>query len=118
MEPNNKDSALLANLATPTPKNKSPNSFAYIFGIVLPNFRQPFLSMKKSQKDALKMKIKDTVYSTCFSNPWLKDIGLGIFLSQSHSFFLILSSAFKALALIMALASLLKPEALKPDSSI
>ena len=81
MESNNKDSALLVNLPTPTPKNKSPNSFACVFGIVLPNLRQPFLSMKKSEKDALKMKIKDTVYLTSFSNPWLQDIVPGIFLS-------------------------------------
>ena len=74
--------------------------------------------MKKSEKEALELKIKDIAHSTSFSNPWLEDNGLCTFLSQSQGFLPNLSSAFKAFALTMAPVSLLEPEALEPNSLI
>ena len=74
--------------------------------------------MKKSEKDALKSKIKDIVHLASLSNSYPEDIELGTFLSQSHGFFLILNSAPKAFALTMVPASLFKPQALEPDFSI
>ena len=67
--------------------------------------------MKKSEKEALKLKIEDTAHSANLSNLWPKDTWLGTFPSQSRS-------APKALTLTMAPASLLKPEVLEPDFSI
>lgn len=118
MEPNNKNPAFLANSLTPMPKDQDLYSFARPFEIVLPNIHQLSLSMKKSKKEALELKIENTAHLANLLNPWPENTGLGIFLSQSQGFLPIFSKALKALLLTMALASLCKPEALEPDFSI
>ena len=118
VEPNNKDLLLSTNPPALTPNNQGIDSFACPSKIVLSNLCQPFLLMKKSDKEALQSKIEDTAHLASFSNPWPKDTGLNAFSSQSQSFFPTLSIAPKAFALTMALALSLEPEALEPDSSI
>ena len=118
IESNNKDPAFLANPLTPMPKDRGFDFFACPFKILFPNLRQPLLSMKNSEKDALESKIKDIAHTAILSNFLPEDTKLGTFPSQSHDFLPILNSAPKALALTILPASLLKLEALEPDSSI
>ena len=116
--PNKKDLALFDNPPTLILKDQGLDFFACSFRIIFPNFRQHLLSTKKSEKDALELKIKDITHLANFLNPWPEDTKIGLFLFQFHGFLLFLSNAPKAFALTMALALLLEPKALEPDFSI
>lgn len=81
IESNNKNASFLANSLIFTPKNQSLDLFSRFFKIVLLNFCQLFLSIKKFEKKALKSKIKNTAYSANFLNSLPESTKLNIFSS-------------------------------------